>query len=135
MWKRLAPDEKSHENATYLRKCKLALQSDEGINNSDFIQFWKEEKQTNITNGASGLRDQMEMIIFSFAIYCSKQKTFWSMCMEKIATQICSLSDHLEQDIDELWIFFSSRLILVVRIGSLATSLHECNIVGSMKND
>ena len=57
------------------------------------------------------------------------------MSMEKIATQICSLSDHLEQDIDELWIFFSSRLILVVRIGSLATSLHECNIVGSMKND
>ena len=41
LWKGLAPDEKLHKNATYLRKCKSALQSHEGIINSAFTLFWK----------------------------------------------------------------------------------------------
>ena len=49
------------------------------------------------------------------------------MAMRKSATQFCSLINHLEQDIEELWIVFSSRLLLVAQIGSLVTSLHECN--------
>ena len=76
-------------------------------------------------NGTLGLRKQVEMIIFTFATNCCKQTTFWSMSMKKYATQICSQSDHLEQDIADLWIFFGSRLILVAQIGSLVTSLHE----------
>ena len=85
-------------------------------------------------NGTLGLRKQVEMIIFTFATNCCKQTTFWSMSMKKNATQICSQSDHLEQDIDELWIFFGSRLILVAQIGSLVTSLHESKMGGSMEN-
>ena len=56
------------------------------------------------------------------------------MAMRKSATQFCSLINHLEHDIEELWIVFSSRLLLVAQIGSLVTSLQECNKGVSMEN-
>ena len=56
------------------------------------------------------------------------------MAMRKGATQFCSLINHLEQDIEEFWIVFSSRLLLVAQIGSLVTPLHKCNKGGSMEN-
>ena len=86
-----------------------------------------------VMNGTLGLRDHMEMMIFSFPTY-SGGKMFCSMAMRKSATQMCSLFNHLKQDIDKLWIFFSSRLIFVAQKGSLVTSLHKCNKEGSMEN-
>ena len=134
MWRGFAPNENLHENATYLRKCKSVLQSHKAITNSAFTPFWKAGQQTNVMNGSLGLRDHMEMIIFSLTTYSSGKTTFCSMAMRKSATQICSLINHLEEDIDKLWIFFCSRLILVAQKGSLVTSLHKCNKKGSMEN-
>ena len=104
LWRGFAPNEKLHENATYLRKCKSALQSHKGIISSPFTPFWKAGPQTNVMNGTLGLRDHMEMIIFSLTTFSSRKTMFCSMAMRKSATQICSLINHLEQDIDKLWI-------------------------------
>ena len=88
----------------------------------------------DVMNGTLGLRDQLETMIFSFSTYSGGKTTFCSMAMRKSATQFCSSINHLEQDIEELCIVFSSRSLLVSQIGSLVTSLHECNKGGSMEN-
>ena len=81
----------------------------------------------DVMNGTLGLRDHIETIILSCSTYSSGKTTFRSMAMRKSATQFCSLINHLEHDIEELWIVFSSRLLLVAQIGSLVMSLQECN--------